>query len=195
MILAFICLTATAFGAWAWSQLDRDMSVDTFVPLHLCDLASFIGGFALITRNRTLCLLTYFWGLAGTLQGIVTPAIDIGWPHPAFLAFISSHFAIVAVALYLPIVMGWRAEIPWWKSPLKAFAWLNVYVVVAIVANALLDSNFGFLASKPANPSLLDHLGPHPVYIIWLELVALIFFTLLTLPVLGRRSPKNETGD
>jgi hypothetical integral membrane protein (TIGR02206 family) len=194
-ILAFLCLSATGFGAWAWSLVDMDTGLDNVLPLHLCDLATFLGGFALITRNRTLCLLTYFWGLAGTLQGIVTPAVTIGWPHPAFLSFFSGHFAIIAVAFYLPVVMGWRAERPWWKSPLKAFAWLNAYVVIAIAANALLGSNFGFLASKPTNPSLLDHLGPHPVYILWLELVALLFFTLLTLPVLGRHSREDETGD
>ncbi|MCH7227919.1 TIGR02206 family membrane protein [Haloferula sp. A504] len=192
-ILAFLCLSASAFGAWAWSRVGREISVDNYLPLHLCDLAAFLGGFALITRKPILCLLTYFWGLAGTLQGIATPAIDIGWPHPAFLAFFTAHFAVIAAALYLPVVMGWRAERPWWKSPLKAFAWLNAYVVVAIAANALLDSNFGFLAGKPLNPSLLDHLGPHPFYILWLEALALAFFALLTLPVMKRRKSIERT--
>lgn len=193
-VLAFICLTSTMFGSWAWSHVQRASGFDNVIPLHLCDLAAFLAGFALITRNRTLCLLTYFWGLAGTVQGVATPALDIGWPHPAFLSFFSHHFAIIATALYLPIVLGWRAERPWWKSPLKAFAWLNLYVAVAIAANAALDTNFGFLASKPANPSLLDHLGPHPVYIVWLEGIALALFALLTLPILGRKSRDSGSG-
>lgn len=187
--LAFLCLTATTFSAWAWSHVQRESDIDNVVPLHLCDLAAFIGGFALITRHRTLALLTYFWGLAGTVQGVATPALDVGWPHPAFLSFFSHHFAVIAAALYLPLVLGWRAESPWWKSPLQAFGWLNAYLVVALAANATLSTNFGFLSHKPTNPSLLDHLGPHPVYILWLELIALLLFTLLTLPVLARRQP------
>ncbi len=185
-VLAFLCLTATVFSAWAWSSVQRESDIDNVVPLHLCDLAAFIAGFALLTRNRTLALLTYFWGLAGTVQGVATPALDIGWPHPAFLSFFSHHFAVITAALYLPIVLDWRADRPWWKSPLKAFAWLNGYLLVALAANALLGTNFGFLARKPVNPSLLDHLGPHPLYILWLEVIALLLFALLALPLRSR---------
>lgn len=188
-VLAFLCLTSTVVASWAWSHVERESGIDNVVPLHLCDLAALLGGFALITGHRTLCLLTYFWGLAGTVQGVATPAIDIGWPHPAFLSFFIHHFVVIAVAIYLPAVLGWRAEAPWWKSPLKAFAWLHAYLVVAVVANTSLGTNFGFLARKPANPSLLDHLGPHPVYILWLELIALALFALLTLPVLRKSDP------
>ncbi|BCX46680.1 hypothetical protein HAHE_05880 [Haloferula helveola] len=187
-VLAFLNLTAVGFGSWAWSHVQRETDIDNVVPLHLCDLAAILAGFALITRNRTLAMLTYFWGLAGTVQGVATPAIDIGWPHPAFLSFFIHHFAVITAAFYLPLVLGWRIEIPWWKSPLKAFGWLNLYVVVAVAVNAMLDTNFGFLARKPINPSLLDHLGPHPMYIFWLELIAMLLFLLLALPVRDRKT-------
>lgn len=192
--LTFLCLTAAVFTSWAWSQVQRESDIDNVVPLHLCDLAAFLAAFALITGHRTLAMLTYYWGLAGTVQGVLTPAIDIGWPHPAFLSFFSHHFAVIAAALYLPVVHGWRAESPWWRSPLLAFGWLNAYVLVAITANALLGTNFGFLARKPINPSLLDHLGPHPIYIFWLEIIALILFALLTLPVLARSRRGRHAG-
>ncbi len=87
--LVFLNLSVFAFSSWAWSMVQRESDIDNAVPLHLCDLAAITAGFALITRNRTLCLLTYFWGLAGTVQGIATPAIDIGFPHPAFFSFFS----------------------------------------------------------------------------------------------------------
>ncbi|MEM9236700.1 MAG: YwaF family protein, partial [Verrucomicrobiota bacterium] len=109
-------------------------------------------------------------------------------PMPsACFSFFIHHFAVIAAAIYLPVVMGWRIESPFWKSPLKAFGWLNLYVVVAVIANALFGTNYGFLAGKPENPSLLDQLGPHPHYIIWLELIALGLFFLLALPVRNRR--------
>ena len=95
---------------------------------------------------------------------------------------------MVGAALYFPLVLGWRAETPFWLGPLRAFVWLNGYVAVALAANAAFGTNFGFLSRKPANPSLLDHLGPHPVYIAWLELIALAVFLLLTLPVRDRRT-------
>lgn len=191
-LLAFLNLSVFAFSSWAWSFVQRESDIDNAVPLHLCDLAAFTAGFALITRNRTLCMLTYFWGLAGTVQGIATPATDVGFPHPAFFSFFIHHFVVVGAALYLPIVLGWRGDRPWWRSPLIAFGWLNAYVVVAIIANHRLGTNFGFLAGKPANPSVLDHLGPHPVYIFWLETIALVMFFLLALPIRKRRDPENR---
>lgn len=167
-------------------MVERETNFGNVLPLHLCDLVAFIGGFALLTRNRTLAIITYFWGLAGTLQGIITPAIDIGWPHPAFITFFVHHFTVIAVALYLPIVMNWRPQGSFWNAPMIAFMWLNFYVVVAITTNWLVGTNFGFLASKPANPSILDHLGPHPFYIFWLELIALAAFLLLAVPLQRR---------
>ena len=190
--LAFINLAIFGFSQWAWSQLSCEMSLGHAIPLHLCDLAAFLAGFALITGNRTCTLLTYFWGLAGTIQGILTPALGIGFPHPAFFSFFIHHFAVIAAAIYLPVVGGWRIQTPLWRSPIKAFAWLNIYVVVAIAANALLGTNYGFLAGKPANPSILDHLGPHPGYIFWLEFVALSLFFMLALPI-HSRPPRAST--
>ena len=186
--LAFINLAVFGLSQWAWSKVSREIGMDNAVPLHLCDLAAFLAGFALITGNKTCALLTYFWGLAGTIQGILTPAIEIGFPHPAFFSFFIHHFAVIAAAIYLPVVTGWRVETPLWRSPIKAFGWLNIYVLVAIVANMLLGTNYGFLAGKPANPSLLDQLGPHPGYIFWLELIALALFFLLALPLHSRPS-------
>ncbi|MEM1085923.1 MAG: TIGR02206 family membrane protein [Verrucomicrobiota bacterium] len=186
-VLAFTCLAIIGISPWIWSRVSQPAGLDVSIPLHLCDFAAVLAGFALITRNPTCALLTYFWGLAGTIQGILTPAINIGFPHPACFSFFIHHFAVIAAAIYLPVVMGWRIESPFWKSPLKAFGWLNLYVVVAVIANALFGTNYGFLAGKPENPSLLDQLGPHPYYIIWLELVALALFFLLALPVRNRR--------
>lgn len=190
-LLAFLNLTAYVVSQWAWANTAEDPGLDNIVPLHLCDIAAFLAGFALITRKPLLILLTYYWGLAGTVQGLLTPALDYGFPHPIAWAFFYQHFAIVAAAIYLTAAGGWRAGHPWWKSPLTAFLWLNAYVVLAISANAMLGTNFGFLAGKPTTPSLLDHLGPHPFYIVWLEMIALLLFTLLTLPVRAKQGAES----
>jgi uncharacterized membrane protein YwaF len=50
----------------------------------------------------------------------------------------------------------------------------------------LLKTNFGYLAHPPPNPSLIDHLGPWPYYIIGLETIALVLFLLLTLPFMQK---------
>jgi hypothetical integral membrane protein (TIGR02206 family) len=187
-LLAFLCLAAFGYSQAAWGTIEGDPDLDSSLPLHLCDLAAIIAGFALITRHPLLCLLTYIWGLAATVQALLTPAITVGFPHPAFITFFVHHFSVVAAAFYLPLVMGWRAGRPWWKAPLKAWLWGNLYVVVSLAVNAWLGTNFGFTARKPENPSLLDHMGPWPYYIFAMQGVAAVLFTLLALPVLGKKS-------
>lgn len=183
--LIFLTLGVYPLGQIAW-LMNGEGSLENKLPLHLCDLAAFIAGAALITKHRTLCELTYFWGLAATIQGLITPAVGYGFPSPVFIMFFVHHFVVVAVALYLPIVCGWRPRSPWWKSPLAAFGWVNVYLALAFPLNFWLGTNFGFFMHKPANPSLLDYFGPWPWYILVLEGIALVFFGLLMLPFIGR---------
>jgi hypothetical integral membrane protein (TIGR02206 family) len=186
-LLAFLCLAAFGYTQAAWMTIEGDPDLDSSLPLHLCDLAAFIAGFALLTEKRLLCTLTYFWGLAATIQALLTPAITVGFPHPAFVAFFVHHFSIVAAALYLPLVRGWRSGRPWWKGPLTAWLWANVYIVLAMAINAWLGTNFGFASRKPVNPSLLDHLGPWPYYLIGMQVLAVVLFSLLALPVMGKK--------
>ena len=69
-ILAFLCLSAFAYTQAAWSTIQSDHDLDSALPLHLCDIAAFIAGFALLTGKRLLATLTYFWGLAATVQAL-----------------------------------------------------------------------------------------------------------------------------
>ncbi|WP_035615549.1 TIGR02206 family membrane protein [Haloferula sp. BvORR071] len=187
-ILAFLCLAAFAYTQFAWSMYEGDEDLDSALPLQLCDIAAFVGGFALLTQKRLLAVLTYFWGLAATVQALATPAITIGFPHPAFVAFFVHHFAVVGAAFYLPIVNGWRAERPWWKDPLRAWLWANVYFVGVMIVNKSMHTNFGFTEHKPVNPSLLDQMGPWPIYLIWMQVLCVVLFCLLSLPILTKKS-------
>lgn len=181
-LLAFLNLSAYPLGLAAWLSLDAPKSLENLLPLQLCDLTGIIAGFALVTRRPLLCALTYFWGLATTTQAIVTPAITVDFPSPPYVMFFVQHFAVVAAALFLPIVEGWRPRQPLWQSPLEAIGWAFGYLLMVLGINPLLHTNFGFVSRLPDNPSLLDHLGPWPWYVGWSMLIALGVFFLLALP-------------
>lgn len=194
-ILIFITLGIYPLGQIAWLFNGSNVSLENRLPFHLCDLAALIAGAALLKKNRTLCELTYFWGLAASIQGLLTPAVGYGFPSPVFIAFFVHHFVIVGIALYLPVVHGWRPCSPWWQSPLRAFGWANVYLVMAYALNLLLGTNFGFFMAKPENPSLLDHFGPWPWYILGMEALAIVFFLLLMLPFAHRGNKLASSSD
>jgi hypothetical integral membrane protein (TIGR02206 family) len=60
--------------------------------------------------------------------------------------------------------------------------------------NRLTGGNYLFLSRKPEGGSLLDLLGPWPWYILSLEAVALLLFTILYLPFVIGRSRTGKTG-
>ena len=185
-ILAFLNLTAYGYTQFAWSCCDHAAALDNIVPFHLCDISSFLAGYALLTRKQLACELIYYWGLAAATQALITPAIDYSFPHPAYFTFFIQHFAIVGAALYLPTHEGWRPLQPFWRSPLRAILWVNVYFLFACLMNLLLDTNFGYLAHPPPHPSLIDHLGPWPYYIISFEIIAFTMILILTIPFLKK---------
>jgi len=179
-LLAFLNLASYPLALLAWSNHPK--ALDNVIPLHLCDLAAIVAGFALFTRKPILLTLTYFWGIAATTQALLTPALTIGPPELPFIHFFLQHFAIVAAALYIPIVLKWRPEKPWWKSPLIVFGISIVYQGFALLVNTILKTNFAFASRPPDNPSLIDHLGQWPFYLLSMQVLALGLFLLLALP-------------
>jgi uncharacterized membrane protein YwaF len=51
-----------------------------------------------------------------------------------------------------------------------------------MLVNRILGTNFGFAAKPPDNPSLIDHLGPWPWYLLSMSAIALVLYLLLALP-------------
>jgi hypothetical integral membrane protein (TIGR02206 family) len=182
-LLAFVNLMAYPLNQAAWMTLGKPLPLDNILPLHLCDIAAMTAGFALLTQRPALCALTYFWGLAATLQALLTPALGLGFPSWPFITFFIQHFAIVAAALYLPVVTGWRPKQPLWSDPLRVYGWSVAYLAFALGVNLVLDTNFGFATRPPANPSLIDHLGPWPWYLFSMQAIAVALFLVLTLPL------------
>ena len=193
-LLAGIALSVYPLSLLAWWTVPAEKSWDNLLPFHLCDLAAMTAGIALLTRRPLFCALTYFWGLAATIQALLTPAITVGFPALPFLMFFVHHFAVVIAALYLPLVLGWRVKTPFWKTPLEVFGWSQIYLVFAMAVNRLLGSNFAFASRPPDNPSLLDHLGAWPWYLLAMQGIALAFFLLLALPFMKKETHPANPG-
>ena len=149
------------------------------LPLHYCDLAAMLGVASLITHRQRLCELVYFFGLAGTAQALITPALTSDFPSPTYFIFFLGHGAIVITALHA--VLGLK-KIPQPGAVKRAMLVSTAYALVVGGINSLLGTNYGFLCAKPPTTSLMDALGPWPWYVAALWLVALGIYTLLYLP-------------
>ena len=160
-------------------------SPKTSLPLALCNVCVVVAGVACWWRLALLVELTYFWGLAGTLQGIITPDLNVGFPHLVFFQYVAGHVGIVMAALFL--VVGMRIA-PRPGAVLRVFAITIVYTALVGLGDALTGANYMFLRQPPGEWTLLRVLGPWPWYLLSATGVALVLLTLLDAPFWpGRR--------
>ena len=149
------------------------------LPLQLCDVAIFIAAAALWTRNRLLVEVTYFWGLAGTLQALLTPDLPQHFPSYPYWQYYIAHGGVIAAALVLVVGMRLHPR-PW--AVVRVAGITIAYAAFVVAVDALTLSDYMYLRSKPPSPTLLDFLGPWPVYILSATLVALVLFAILEAP-------------
>jgi len=140
------------------------------LPLNLCDWAQGALIIALLSRNQRAYELGYFWGLGGTLQGVITPDVPSGFPDLQFLLFMLDHAGLIAALLYLTWGTGMR---PVMASLPRVIVATLLYVVIAGTADYALGTNYGFLRGKGDHVSLLTWLAPWPWYIGQLVLIGL----------------------
>jgi len=148
------------------------------LPLHVCGIAVLALVVTLVWRNRYTFEIVYFWGLAGTLNALATPQLEVGFPDYRFFQYFINHGGIVAGALFA--VWGLRMR-PTFASLLRAFALLFVLTVILLLVNPLLGSNYMFLQEPPVSASPF-FFAPWPYYIPILGGVGLLFFCLLLSP-------------
>ena len=149
------------------------------LPFALCDAAVLVAAAACWWRKPRLVELTYFWGLAGTLQAVITPDLNAGFPHLVFFQYLGGHLGIVLAALYL--VIGLRIA-PRPGSVVTTFAITLAYTAFVGLVDALSGANYMFLRRPPGNWTLLKLLGPWPWYIVSAAGVALALLAVLDLP-------------
>ncbi|WP_328528370.1 TIGR02206 family membrane protein [Nocardioides sp. NBC_00368] len=154
-----IPLTTIPLQAHEWVT-DFDLFID--LPIHLCDLAWMAAAVALWTHHPYPTALTCFWGLTLTTQGVFTPDVR-DFPEVSYITFWAMHLVVVLAAVYL--VFGLKL-LPRWRDYGWAVATTAVWAAAAYVLNLVLDANYGYLRYKPPSGSLLDVLGPWPVYIL-----------------------------
>lgn len=169
-----LCALMIAAELTAWiSALARG---DVVWPCQLCDLALFLMIWALLGRQRVVGEVACLWGLAGSLQAILTPDLERGFPSLRWLTFFGAHGGVVIGAVYLLVRGRLRLTA---ASVWRVWGISNGYLAIAGGLNWWLGTNYGYLARKPAQPSLLDYLGPWPYYLLSMELVALALFAMV----------------
>jgi hypothetical integral membrane protein (TIGR02206 family) len=181
-VLAVLLVAAFAV-ALAYKLIRPD--IQTSVPLQLCDIAELTAAYALWSQRHWAFVLGYYWGLVLSSQALITP--DVGtpqegapdFPHHLFLTFFTLHVLVVWAAIYL--TWGRRMR-PQWRDYRFAILVTVIWVAFTFTFNAVTGTNYGYLNRKPPTASLLDVLGPWPIYLLFEIAIVLLVWALMTWP-------------
>ena len=175
----------------SWYMVERNsLSVQWSLPLGLCEIGTFIAAAALWWRQDFLVELTYFWGLGGTIQALLTPELFNLFPSYFYFQYYINHGGIVLAALYLVAGLG---LVPRRGAVLRVAAITIAYLVVIAGVDRLTGGDYLYLASPPPTFSLLNLMGPWPWYIGSMILLGFVFLLLLDLPLWPARSRTSKS--
>lgn len=181
-IAVFISLFVVVFHIYY--VLTGDYNIQTDLPLYLCSLLGILLPVFTHYRKYWMFEILVFWIIAGTVQGVITPDIAEGIPSFDYFRYWIVHLGLLMVIVYFIFVFKMK---PTFKSVFKSILALQVYVLLMVAINYLLDANYFYLNEKPKSASLLDYFGEWPLYIIVSQLILIPLFLLIYLPFRFRR--------
>ncbi|MDO5492183.1 MAG: TIGR02206 family membrane protein [Nesterenkonia sp.] len=179
---------------WAgWRLLPENFSMGSSLPLQFSDALRFFAAIALITRARWAAAVSFYWGLTLNLQSLLTPDLTYGaYPLLSFTAFWVLHIGVFVVPVVFVGALGYR---PRWRDFGVTYAITVGWAALAMTVNAAAETNYGYLNHAPDSASLLDVLGPWPIYILWVAVLVAVVWALMTWPFARRVTRRGGGSD
>ncbi|MBO1582231.1 MULTISPECIES: YwaF family protein [Bacillus] len=176
MVFLFI---GSEIGLDVWQMKAGIFQLSTSLPFELCTISLVLVTIMVITKSYKIYEIVFFTGIIGASQAILTPNLQYAFPHFRFIEYFIAHVLLIWAPLFMTWVEGYR---PTFQSIKRTMIFLNLLIPIISFVNYKTGGNYMFLAHKPETASLLDMLGPHPYYIISLEIAVFIGCLLLYVP-------------
>lgn len=176
---AWVIATAV-FAGWAGEYaadvVEGIWTVRYSLPLQLTDAVSVAAIVALLTGRQLFVELLYFWAFSASLQAVVTPDLSNTFPNIFYFTYFLYHVGSIVAAFLLVFGLGhYPRPGAIWRVYVLTLAW----TALAGLADVITGGNYMYLSSKPIHNSLLNVMGPWPVYIAAGAAVGLIMFLAL----------------
>jgi hypothetical integral membrane protein (TIGR02206 family) len=154
------------------------------LPLQLSDLVFWVAIFVLFTCRQPAFDFLYYAGLPTAVMAVITP--DLWSPVTSFagISFFVAHGGIIVTVLML---LWGRVMRPGPPGVRHVWAPLLGWAALAGAADWAFEANYMYLREKPRAFSILNWLGPWPVYIAASGGLAWVLFQLLWRPFRGAR--------
>ena len=148
----------------------------TDLPFHLCNFLPLILFVAFYLEKRIIWATSFFWIILGTSQSNFTPTVTESLFHYDAIRYWLNHTILVILALY-PL-FRWKWKI-FHKDVWSSFLWLNIIAALIYFINSQLGSNYLYIMEKPPGTTFFTILPEWPIYILYLEVILIIWSYML----------------
>src|SRR5690242_3503356 len=116
------------------------------LPLFLCDVAALMLPWIIYYHNRKWIGILYFWALAGTLQALITPDLEQGFPAFDYFRYFFMHGGIVITVLYTVLIFKIKIS---WKDLINAILYAQVYLGIIHLIILSFNLTYSYTIQKP----------------------------------------------
>ena len=154
--------------------------------MHLCNISPLFMFFAYYFNNRRAWSIFFLWIMAGTFQSLLTPTLTESFPHYEWWRYWIIHVWLVTGSFYGIFVLGYRLK---FADMFYSLFFLNILAFTVYFINIKIGANYMYMVAKPEGKTMYNLLGDWPFYILQLEFVALLLFSVIYIPFYLSENP------
>ncbi|MEQ6390201.1 TIGR02206 family membrane protein [Bacillaceae bacterium S4-13-58] len=139
---------------YSWYVFETGFNVSESLPLHICRIASLLGIYFLITKNKIALDLLFYMGLFA-YGSFLYPQRVYPVYHVIGISFVINHMVTILLPYFGYIAYGWR---PKWKGLLRTYAIFLAYFLFVYFLNPIIDGNYFYLKYRPFFKEWPDYL-------------------------------------
>ena len=149
------------------------------LPLHFCFITGYAFMYVLITGNKKLYTVIYFFTFIGPITAMIWPDVKFGYDRIIFWQFVISHHFMLLSSIYVLVVLEYKIQR---KNILKAYIIGNIIVVIMAIFNGVFKTNYIMMGELPAQIYRLYPFVKYMPPIFWLETVAIGIIAIAYIP-------------
>lgn len=179
-ILGFSAITLELIKPFIWHYA-MDFPWARLIPIHMCNLSTIFIGIFLLTEKRLFFEVSFFWGIGGGINALLTPDVPKAFPDPQYILFFFGHGLLIVAIVFACLSLKNRPTLASVKNGI-IFSLVTLPVIYLINKIVGPPANYWYLGVKPVGESLLDFFPDPPVHIPVLIFLGIIVFSLIYSP-------------
>ena len=129
--------------SWYIFELGFDMAES--LPFHISRISSLLGIYYLLTKNRRVLNVLFFFGLYA-YGSFLYPSLVYPFYHAVGISFLINHVITILLPFFAAIAYDWK---PTFKSLIVAYGYFLLYFTFVYFFNPLVDGNYFYLKHRP----------------------------------------------